>query len=367
MDIERSTMSRLGQGREEQLQFLRFLAFLNVYIYHAEQWLIFQYPASHCASAAVSFFFMLSGLVCGYAYQAGETELSLRGCGSFLWKKLVKLYPLYICMAVFTILYSGLPEEIAFADVEAIRASLRQFLRTVLLIQSWFQEGYYDFNGVGWFLSTLMFLYAITLPAMTGFQKVKHRRRGNVVLVMLMGGLLVGTTAYCYLTQKRDMGYWHYIFPPARMGEYLVGMILGLLLREAKKRISGKRGITLLCTLLEVVALLYWYRSLSAPGNYWRNHIVSWLVPNIVLLSVFTVGAGGISKIFRCPVLVGLGDASFACYLIHQVIIRLYSDYHVVGSNIRQRCVAFWYCLGLSVVLSCLLCQGQKKKKRAAA
>ena len=44
--------------RADQLQFLRFLAFLNVYICHAESWLFFKYPASHCAAAAVSFFFI---------------------------------------------------------------------------------------------------------------------------------------------------------------------------------------------------------------------------------------------------------------------------------------------------------------------
>ena len=60
-------------ARQEQLQFLRFLAFLNIFITHAEQWLFFPYRSSHCANAAVSFFFMLSGMVAGYSFVRKQT------------------------------------------------------------------------------------------------------------------------------------------------------------------------------------------------------------------------------------------------------------------------------------------------------
>lgn len=42
--------------RTDQLQFLRFFAFFNVFLAHGEQWLFFRYPSHHCATAAVSFF-----------------------------------------------------------------------------------------------------------------------------------------------------------------------------------------------------------------------------------------------------------------------------------------------------------------------
>ena len=80
-----------GKGREEQLQFLRFLAFLNVFVTHAEQWLFFPYRATFSALASVSFFFMLSGLVAGYSL-AGKTVVpSFGNIAGFLWKKIRKV------------------------------------------------------------------------------------------------------------------------------------------------------------------------------------------------------------------------------------------------------------------------------------
>ena len=62
--------------RAEQLQFLRFLAFINVFLVHTEEWAFFAYPRSHCSNAAVSFFFMLSGLVIGLSGFDREMHLS---------------------------------------------------------------------------------------------------------------------------------------------------------------------------------------------------------------------------------------------------------------------------------------------------
>lgn len=67
MQTEGQIASPTRTGREDQLQFLRFWAFFNVFVCHGEQWMFFKYPTSHCSTAAVSFFFMLSGLVTALA------------------------------------------------------------------------------------------------------------------------------------------------------------------------------------------------------------------------------------------------------------------------------------------------------------
>lgn len=148
-------------GREEQLQFLRFLAFLNVYIGHAESWIFFRYPASNCSAAAVSFFFMLSGLVTSYSAWGKDVHLGIRDFGNYLWKKLKKVYPLYFFTIMYTFLYAGQSHLTALADPDRFP---RQLIRNLLLIQSWFPEGYFSYNGVAWFLSSLLFLWVITLP-----------------------------------------------------------------------------------------------------------------------------------------------------------------------------------------------------------
>lgn len=361
MDVKERNLPGVRSSREEQLQFLRFLAFLNVFIYHSEQWLFFCYPVSHCGFSAVSFFFMLSGLVSGYTMIGKQNELGLRPVASFLWKKLCRLYPLYICTVLFTVLFTGLPEMLVHADFAAAGKPLEQLLRAVLLIQAWFPDGYYAYNGVGWFLSVMIFLYALTIPAMVLLRKVNDHPKRYFLLAFLAGGLLFAAAAYCYVTQGLDMGYWHHVFPPARMGEYLAGMVMGVVISSVKPRIPTGAWIRVVFTVLEIAVLAYWLRRLSFPGNYWRNHIVSWLIPNTLLLTVFAVGRGWISMLFRFKPLVKLGDVSFACFLIHQILVNLYNTLHPEAVQSQEgKAAAFLYCLAASVLFA--LCLERKKK-----
>ncbi len=339
--------------RADQLQFLRFLAFFNVYICHAEAWLFFKYPSSHCAAAAVSFFFMLSGLVTGFAYCGKDIHLGLADEGRYLWHKIKKIYPLYLFTTLYTFLYA---DHMSLVQLSGLSSFPKQLVRNLLLLQSWFPEGAFQYNGVGWFLSTLMFLSIFNLPVMYLLNKINRRPRGWMTLLGSLAGLLFLTTAYCYLTKQLDMSFWQYRFPPARMGEYLSGMILGVLLRSVKPYLKQGRGARLAFTALEIGAMCFWFLMLSRPGGPWRSNIFTWLLPNVILLSVFTCGMGWISALFRRRPLVCLGDISFECYLIHYVLIMQYSVFHEnqVYTQLGNAMV-FLYCLGLTVLLAFLI------------
>lgn len=348
--------------REDQLQFLRFLAFLNVFIAHAEVWLFFSYPASHCSKSAVSFFFILSGGLTGYAGFGKERKLSIGAIGANMGKKLRKLYPLYFVTMLVPVLFSELPEQLAALDFVSAKAMLVQLGKNLLLIQSWFTEGYFSINGVGWFLSTLMFLNLWNLPALWLLNRLYRHPRGRYLLPVGLVGFLGITVVYCYVTQGWDMEFFHYIFPPARLGEYFSGMILGFLLARFKSNIGSGSRNKLLFTVLEAAALAYWFLSLSRPGNYWRNHIVSWMIPNLFLFAVFLIGKGWISEVFRWNPLVRLGDVSFECFLIHNLIIIWFLQANPLHQISRLgSAIAFMTCLLLSVFLSFMLNKDGKR------
>lgn len=362
----KSVASIGANGREDQLQFLRFLAFINIFICHAEQWLFFRYPASHCANAAVSFFFMLSGLVAGYTMIRHEPNCSVKAIGTFMYKKLRKLYPLYLFTVILAVMYSGLPTVIGSEGFMAAGEDLKQLLKSLLLVQSWFEESYFSYNGVGWFLSSVMFLYLLTIPIMAVLHKVNAHPKRYFLFVGMTGALGFLTICYCYFTQHMTMTYWHYIFPPARMGEYMIGMIMGVVLSSVKPGLQPGTLLKIALTVLEIFVLVFWFRSLSSPGNYWRNHIVSWLIPNMMLLGVFTIGGGWISALFRLRPLVVLGDLSFGCYLIHQIVITLYSRLIVAAeATDGSKMTAFIFCFVASVLLA--ICWEHKDKKKKAA
>lgn len=169
------TLQKTASDRAEQLQFLRFLAFLNVYICHAEVWLFFKYPASHCAAAAVSFFFMLSGLVTALSLQGREISLSLKSQGSYMWKKIKKVYPLYFLTTVFCFGFYVLPGIVSAGDWQALKGHAGTLAANLLMVQTWF-KGVGCYNGVAWYLATSMFLFPLALPGMYVLNRVMRRK-----------------------------------------------------------------------------------------------------------------------------------------------------------------------------------------------
>lgn len=357
-------LSQVDRGRAEQLQFLRFLAFMNVFIFHGESWNFFGYPVHNSARFAVSFFFCLSGLVTGYNGFGREVKLTCREIGRHMAKKVRKIYPLYLLSILIPLLHSGLPELIAEGDWAALSQELTLLARTLLLIQSWFQEGYFHLNGVAWFLSTLLFLNLFDLPGICLLNRGwKEKKR-----YLLFGGaafcILMLTMLHCGLTRSLSRTYWHYIFPPARLGEYLVGMILGFAARPFVQRIPQSKSNRWLFTALEVGALGLWWLFLHTNGPYWLRSSVYWMLPNLVLLGIFTLGKGAVSDVFRSKRLVWLGDISFECYLFHGMIITRYEINHgwAIASTIDQA-VAFFFCLALTLLAAAVLHQGKKSSK----
>ena len=142
---------------------------------------------------------------------------------------------LYLFTTLYLFLYTNTESLTALFDVQRFPG---QLVRNLLLVQSWSAEGALSYNVVGWFLSTLMFLSVFSLPVMFLLNKINRRPKGWLLLSGALAGTLFLTAVYCYLTKNLDMGYWQYIFPPARMGEYLGGMLLGMLVCTLKPHLK---------------------------------------------------------------------------------------------------------------------------------
>ena len=351
-----------ASAREEQLQFLRFFAFFNIFIVHTEEWTFFNYPSAHCSDSAVTFFVLLSGMVIGLSRYGREQELTLAAWGREMWKWLRRMYPLYLLALLLSVMYSPIPTLIASQDWTGMKEPLTYLAKHLLMIQSWFPADEFRFNGAGWYLSTLLPLVALNLPLSVLLNKIRRIRFGIPLMLMGTLGAAFVVVTYCYFTQDMNMDYWHYLFPLARLPEYLIGMIWGFLIREAKGRVRPRAWWKWVFTALEIFVLVFWFTSLSRPGNYWRNYIVSWLKPNCLLLIVFAFGYGWISKLFRWKPLVWLGDVSFGCYLLHGIVIKTYRGLNgIFLPNTGSEAFAFFYCLIISIMLAHYMNRPAKK------
>ena len=343
-------MKMKGFERAEQLQFLRFLAFMLIFLWHSDIWVFIDAPRGNGAAEAVSFFFMLSGLVAGYSAFGREITLGIKHIGVYIWKKLLKFYPLYFVTTVFTVMYSGIPLMIANHNFVSIKEPIIQLFKNLFLIQSWFPTNYFSYNGVGWFLSSILFLYLLNIPAIFVLNLIYNRKRKYIYFFLLITLLISITITYCYCLQETNMEFWTYIFPPARMGEYFSSMIVGFVIRSILPKMTDSQIQKIIFTCLEIMAIGVSIYVLYIPVISWQFRIVHWFLPNLYLLSIFAIGKGYISQIFKNKNLIILGNISFECFLIHQLIIRIYAEMSGVGNFSKLGNVfSIVFCLGITV------------------
>lgn len=351
---------RTTDGRESQLQFLRFFAFMNVFILHIGKWRFVDYPAWNGAVSTVTFFFLLSGMLAGFKVYGREVEVSLRSVCADLWKKLRKIYPLHLLTTIFSLIYFQVPAQIVH-DLYHSAGSLIQLAKNLLLLQAWFPDGYMSYNGVSWYLSTLMFLYLLTLPMQALLVRIGKKQNHNAVFAAITLVLFLATVGYSYITYRyvpaSAVHYWQYVFPPARIGQYFIGMMAGYMIRERKERGLPER--TALFTLGEALALTVWVAALLLPEEVWYNRLVLWMFPNLILIGVFLMGQGALSRLFRLRPFVRLGDVSFACYLVHECVIYGLGKVEPVSDWGRLLCTGI--ALGYTLLIAFVL-RGQKEK-----
>lgn len=313
--------------RADQLQFLRFCAFLVVFWGHSSYW------ASGNRNIllgleALSFFFIISGFVTGYSAYGKDIHLSFGNVVTDFWKRLLKLYPLYFFTTVFSIvLEPWFSENLALLNYGFIIPRLIQLLKNLLLLQSWPGGNLLAYNGVGWFLSTLIFLQLFNVPIASMLNKInKNENNRFIYLGFLFLGAIILIIVYCFAMEKagKTLNYWCYSFPPARLGEYFCGAILGYVIRIILCEKPDIKFNRLLLTFLEIAAFIIWTYVVTFNLKEWYAYIIAWLIPNFFGLAVFGLGKGMLSQVFKKKILVMLGNISFECYLLHQIIIRLF-------------------------------------------
>ena len=339
----------------KQMQFIRFIAFLLIFLWHSSMWGIkignYRFPNTVIAGGAafaVSLFFILSGWLSGTSRTEYE-KITFKDIFSYLIKKLKKFYPLYIVTVLVSIIYSNLPMAIATQDGASFTDLILQFIKNVLLIQSWFPSGYFTYNGVGWFLSSIMFCYIFTVPVKHLIYKKEKQKNGSVKLFIIALIAIAIEIIYMYLIRSYNREYLGYIIPISRIGEYISGIIFGHLFMK----LSNKKYNKLLFTLLELLAICGVVVSLYMTYPKWMNNVVAWLIPAYFVIFIYSINAGYISKLFSAKVLVTLGDISFGCFLIHPLIIGILSKISKVsGISILGNAFCKLLCLSLTLLLA---------------
>lgn len=266
----------------------------------------------------VGFFFILSGFVLALNYQkkiVGHPNFSYK---NFYIARIARIYPLHVltfCLMIPFVILQGL-----FGWDKA--------LMNLFLLQSFVPDKlyYFSINNVSWSISTELFFYLMFPFYVVWIYKYKWFK---YVLYFTAVPLLI------YLEPKlsvdRGLEKWfYYINPIVRSLDFILGIILCQVYQLLKeKQVNFTRGSILEIFALVLFFVFFWYHEDVARG--FRYGIYYW-TPVCLIVLVFAMQRGIISRFLQNKLLVYLGEISFGFYMIHMFVIK-YGNYFIIDLN----------------------------------
>lgn len=321
--------------RLDQLTFTRFAMILLVLFFHGTGSFYMGFldffpfsPILRSAPTAVSYLYVLSGFVMALVYFKPGERLDIAG----YWRaRFVRIYPLYIISFVLTCLYyyDGL-----------FRIKPQKFLANIFVVQAWIPAYAQSFNYASWSMTVEFFFYAV-FPFFLLWAARRSTRKLIWTAMALWGvSQAVHFTLWIgYFPEYRDFVVY---FPLFHLNSFVMGVVGGIwYLREGRGREFDPRIV--LGFLALSFLLIGAYTAVSAdvyPALPHNLQPMAGLLSPIMILFIVALALDHsiVSRIFRHPALVNLGETAYAIYILHVPLYWLYERaLHAFGAADPQR------------------------------
>ncbi|MCQ4083957.1 acyltransferase [Streptomyces sp. RB6PN25] len=326
---------------------LRWLAALLVFGLHIDLAGYFGGRGGKVASWAfasgdtgVSFFFILSGFI--LMWSARPQDRATR----FWRRRIARIYPVHLVTA-------GLALLMAYTVMPYMKPTGQETVANLLLVHSWTYSWRETLNPVSWSLACEAFFYAL-FPLIAFLLRHSSARAAAAI-----AGLSALAAVFMpFVNTQFGLGWNDYYYPPARLPEFVLGVALARLMLLDRWRGPGLK------TSLAITVVGYFL----APELGGDHHAVGPLLGFALLIpAAARADLTGAASLWRRPVLVRLGELSFAFYMIHLLAIRFgerlfhaYSPRLPVLSALGATAAA----LAASLALSWLLYAGVERPGR---
>ncbi|KPC24176.1 Uncharacterized protein ABJ99_5041 [Pseudomonas syringae pv. cilantro] len=312
-----------AHSKLDSLTGIRFFAAAMVFMFHASLTRIigfnpyadsgvievFQRAFSGGGWFGVSFFFVLSGFVITWSARKGDSLVGF-------WKRrLLKIYPNHFVTWALAMLLFAVPA-----------ASVAIWLPNLLLIHSWVpqMETFLSVNGPSWSLCCELFFYLLFPLVLKGIWRIAEKHLWFWAWAMV-AGLALTQFAIQHLAPATpfikeypislSQWWWAYYFPPVRMFEFVLGMLMARILMAG-------RWINLSVPWACALVAVSYFAAMWAPFLYSLTLVT--LVPIAALITAIAAAdLKGHDGLLNRRWIVWLGEISFGFYMIHLLIMTL--------------------------------------------
>ncbi|MDG9704731.1 acyltransferase [Streptomyces sp. DH37] len=327
--------------RLPSLTSLRFFAAMLVFLCHAGFVAFFNQPAyrddfvslvNKAGAVGVSFFFVLSGFVLAWSSREGDTV------PRFWRRRLFKIYPLHVATFV-----------LAMAVTAWSTATWGTSLMNLFLVQTWAPRADVAamVNIPSWSLSCELLFYLSFPWLFRALRGIRPERlwwwAGGVTAAVFCVPLVARALPASPLMPRMGgpvgdpVSQWEtwfvYAFPPVRMLEFTLGILLALIVLNGRWVRMPVTGLLALTAVAYAVAL-------NAP--FGLSLVAVSIIPVALLIpATAQIDIEGRASVLRNRTLVWLGEISFAFYMVHSVVMALF------GELIPQGALGTWATTGL--------------------
>lgn len=306
------------------LQGLRIIATLLIFVFHSGFLFVSAFP--------VTLFFMLSGFF--YYFTFGGGKITLSQSVRYALRRFVTFYPLYLLTFLMSLFIRH--DWLADRSVEYLMSAVPLDL---LMLKSLFPAYTFQFNGLSWYLSTLLLIYLIAYPFTCFVHRLQSVFGASLALVAVM--------FLQFVLLSMEVIPSPYTSPFYRVTDFLLGMIL------AKMYIDGYRFSMPHVTLIS----LFLFMLCFVVDLLWQWNSYCLYNPSFVLLILALLSYPSKLKTwFEHPLLVKLAAYSFSFYMFHELFLiifrEVFSTDHFYMGHIRVNMLVMAVCAFLLTSLA---------------
>ncbi len=317
---------------------IRGLLALWVVLYHIGFELSFYLPdwtntLVHSGYLAVDFFFVLSGFVIAYTYQAALMERFDKGTlWQFYLKRVARIYPLHLLILLLYVGYTLLFVIFDRGFPGSERFSIDGFVTSLFLISNWGIIDYLPWNVPAWSISAEMGAYLL-FPLLCVLLSKVHNRAATVLAVAVIS-LTIGLM-YQWVGTKNIGDHIAKLGLVRCVGEFALGMVVFQLYQRSQS--YSQWPLWLLATIGCVVI------------GQQLNLLNYWYIPLTMFLFIIGMVSLESSRTIQVPRFwVWLGEISYSVYLSHYLIRDLFK----LVLETEQPPI-WWFILYVATVILC--------------
>jgi len=303
----------------------------------------------------VTFFFVLSGFVLTWS---ASRAVSL---STFYWRRFARIWPVHVAATLIAIpvFYSLMPDP----DQSWVKPyDVVVLLLSILLLQAWSRDPVVIFAGnpAAWTLSCEALFYAV--HPWIGRVMHRWRVRGAVVLALAVVSAAFAYRALVMVAPEALVAQLP--LPIVRLSEFVIGMALAWAVRCGwRPRVPVWAAFAVVGAIIIAITVvptrLTGSLAATAIGGF-ANELVT-VGCAITILAIGLRSLSGKPSLLAHPVLVRLGEWSYAFYLVHATIIYAFLTIFGFQAPSWSNLILYPLLLALAIAAAAVLHHGVEK------